>query len=757
MERPELTDPKLTENALAILEKRYFRKDADGNIVEDWSELCDRVANYVAQAEPEGERERWTKAFYTMIHSLIFLPNSPTLFNANMPLGNLSACFVLPIDDSLDKIFDTLGNAAKIFASGGGCGYDFSELRKRGSPVSRTNGVSSGPVSFIHVYNAATDVIKQGGKRRGANMGVLRVDHPDIEEFIDAKIEEGALANFNLSVAVTDEFIQAVEDDVDFSLFDNYLDKPDRTVRARDLFAKIVDHAWSNGEPGIIFLDEVNRKHSLQGLGEIVGVNPCGEQPLLPNESCNLGSINLTRFYDKKADEYTFNSIDWDSLARVVSDAVRFLDDVATMNKFPVEAIEEATLQTRKIGLGVMGWADLLLMLNIKYDSDDAVELAGLMMEWIQYHALMASVELAKERGRFPTFEHYCSPERGVRGKTGGRARGCEGWDTLDVFIQKYGLRNACVTTVAPTGSLSLIAGVSSGIEPNFQWEYTYNRVDREFTEKHQIAARYLDAGAPLPGYFVTALEIEPIWHIKMQAAWQEWVDAGISKTINLPFEATKEDVHNAILAAWHLKCKGITLYRSGSRQREVLVAKGQKQEGTPEAAVSVSPRERPLRTHGSTMKIRVGDDCGTMFVTVNSDEKGPCECFVNLGRGGGCISSHSEALGRTVSLALRSGIDPKEIVDQLSGIRCSKIRWMEGEALRSCPDAVAFALDRILSGNSVGTSEDVPLDSNTVRSTLQRSAASFGENPECPECSSMLFIEGHCVVCRGCGYSKCG
>lgn len=746
-----MSESTLTDNALEILKKRYFCKDAEGNIQEDWEGLCRRVAKFVAQAE-SGNSQDWFDTFFDMMYNLRFLPNSPTLFNAGVEggLGNLSACFVLPIEDSLEGIFDTLSNAVKIFASGGGCGYDFSQLRKRGSSVSKTNGVSSGPVSFIHAYNAATDVIKQGGKRRGANMGVLRVDHPDIEEFIDSKTEEGALSNFNLSVAVTDEFMHAVvtgrQEGIltgdGFDLYDRYADKVDRTVSATELFNKIVQHAWANGEPGILFIDEINRRHPLNGLGDISGVNPCGEQPLLSNESCNLGAINIAQFHT--VDARNNPQVHWDRLKEIIPLAVRFLDDVVYMNKYPVFAIEDMTNKTRKIGLGIMGWADLLLHLKIAYDSDDAIHLADRLMEFIEYYALEASMKLAEERGSFAAFEHrkYIDP---YSSSWGGRLA----WDELTPQIKAVGLRNACVTTIAPTGSLSLIAGVSSGIEPVFQWEYTYHRVDKEFTEQHPLAAPYLKRGDNLPKYFVTALEVEPFWHVRMQSAFQKWVDAGISKTINMPFEATQEDVTKAIIEAWEFKCKGVTLYRSGSRQQEVLVAK--EREGNTTPPIGISPRKRPRLTVGKTLRIPVGDTCGSLFITVNHDDIGPCESFVALGRGGGCISSHVEALGRLVSLALRSGIDYTEIVDQLSGIRCSKARWEEGRSIHSCPDAVALALRELIGGE-----KNAALEESAQLLTYVPGVVGLGENPECPECHHMLYREGSCVHCPICGYSKC-
>jgi len=743
-----MSEPTLTDNALEVLKKRYFCKDTGGNIQEDWEGLCRRVAKFVSDAE-ESKRE-WFGVFFKMMYHLEFLPNSPTLFNAGVErgLGNLSACFVLPIDDSLDGIFGTLKNAVKIFASGGGCGYDFSQLRKRGSPVSRTSGVSSGPVSFIHAYNGSTDVIKQGGKRRGANMGVLRVDHPDIEEFLDSKIEEGALSNFNLSVAATNKFMGAVDTarregmltGDEFDLYDTYADKVDRVVSATALFGNLVERTWTNGEPGVIFIDRMNQKHPLKGLGDIAGVNPCGEQPLLPNESCNLGSINLAKFY--KEDDGKFD-VDWTRLGEAVEHAVRFLDDVIEVNKFPVKEIEEASLRTRKIGLGVMGWADLLLLLGLRYDSDEAVTLAGKVMQYIQYRAMYASVDLAHERGPFPAYkDHYEAVKR-----HSSASYNWEGWDDLDTKLEACGLRNACLTSLAPTGSLSLIAGASSGIEPVFQWEYKYYRVDKEFKEQHALAASYLNRGQPLPEHFVTALEISPEWHIKMQAAFQEWVDAGISKTINMPFEASRDDVAEAILLAWKSGCKGITLYRSGSRQQEVLVAKGK----VSELPTGISPRKRPRITRGETLRVPVGDTCGSLFITVNRDDLGPCESFIALGRGGGCISSHVEALGRLVSLALRSGIDYRDIIDQLAGIRCAKARGIGEQAIRSCPDAVAQALREL-----VGGEEEILPGGGPRLVEDEGSAVGLGENPECPECHSMLYRQGSCLHCPACGYSKC-
>jgi len=726
----------ISENALEILKKRYFAKDKEGNIIEDWEGLCNRVSSSISQGTSENNRDEYKQKFYDMMHNLEFLPGSPTLFNAGLKLGQLSACFVLPIEDSMEGIFETLKKAALVFASGGGCGYNFSNLRKKGSPVTRTFGESSGPVSFIGAYDAATEVVKQGGRRKGANMGILNIDHPDIVEFIDSKQEEGKFSNFNLSVSVTDGFMEAVIDDKDFDLIDTRLKKVDQTVKARDLFNKIVERLHNNGEPGIIFIDTINNTNPLPELGRIDATNPCSEQPLLPYESCNLGSINLVKLVKEKQD--TSNSyikeFDWDGLANIVKWSVRFLDCVISVNKLPFKEIEDATLRTRKIGLGVMGFADTLLLLGIKYDSDDALVFADKLMEFITYYSRLESSELAKELGSFPAFEKL-TPFKRLDSLWDVETLD---WNMLDIQIRDCGLRNACITTIAPTGSISLIAGVSSAIEPNFQWKYTYNRVDQTFTEYHHLAKGYLDNNKELPDYFVTALEIKPEWHIKMQATFQKWIDSGISKTINLPNNATKEDVYNSIILAWKLGCKGTTLYRTGSREKEVLVIDKPKEEIS---TTKIHPRKRPEITIGKTIKVPVGN-CGHLYVTVNSDEKGPCEVFVKLGKSGGCVSSHAESLGRIISAALRSGVDVTELIEQLKNIRCSKVTFHNGTTIKSCSDGIAYALRKILN----------------IDDFQDDSVISIGDNPECPECGSDLKREGKCSTCTDptCGYSKC-
>lgn len=728
-----MPEVELSENALEILRKRYFVRDKEGNAVEDWPGLCNRVATVVASVEKEEHRAGYQKEFFDLMYNLRFLPNSPTLFNAGRPLAQLSACFVLPIEDSMDSILSTLHKAGIIFASGGGCGYDFSHLRKKGSLVSRTNGESSGPVPFLIAYDGLTSAVKQGGMRKGANMGILRIDHPDIEEFMDVKRTEGVLANFNLSVAVTDAFVEAVVAGSDFTLYDNYKKRADKTIKAKYLFNKIVENAWSNGEPGILFLDTINKYNTVPALGPLEGTNPCSEQPLLPYESCNLGSINLASFYSIES-----NNIKWDKLRETVRIAIRFLDDVVDVNKLPFKEIEEATLRTRKIGLGIMGWADLLLKRGISYDTNEAIEFAKQVMEFIELNALQMSSDLAKEKGAFPAIDGYLLQDRPFSDSLR------EEWIQLQTSIDAHGIRNAMCTTIAPTGSLSLIANVSSAIEPNFQWEYNYHRVDKDFTFVHPLAESYLKEGKILPDYFVTALNIDPLWHVEMQAAFQKWVDNGISKTINMPPSATKENVAQAIIVAWEKGCKGITVYRTGSRATEVLTTSKPTEERT-----FIHPRKRPKVTTGKSYKLPVGDDCGSLYTTLNEEEGyGLCEAFIGLGKGGGCISAHVEAEGRLVSLCLRSGVDPKDIIAQLSNIRCSKMRRVDGRLVKSCPDGVALSMMEHL--GILPTLQEHTNSENVV------SAIHIGENPECPDCGGTLYADSRCLVCRSCGYSKC-
>ncbi len=537
----------LTQNALTTLRARYLRKDDEGNVVETPAELFRRVARAVAAAEAgfggEAATSEAEEKFYELLTTLTFLPNSPTLMNAGTRLGQLSACFVLPVADSLPSIFNTLRDAALIHQSGGGTGFSFSRLRPAGDRVRSTMGISSGPVSFMRVYNAATEAIKQGGTRRGANMGILRVDHPDILDFIAAKDAEGELGNFNISVTATDRFMDAVRAGGEYPLVSPRTGEEVGRLPAARVFESIAKHSWKNGEPGLVFIDRVNAEHPAAHVGKIEATNPCGEQPLLPYESCNLGSLNLLVLSDAEG------RIDYPRLAEAVRWAVRFLDDVIEVNHYPLTAIEQVTRQTRKIGLGVMGFADLLLRQGIPYDSAAALQVAEEVMSFIRQESVATSEELARQRGPYPRFAGS------LRQREGGAP-----------------MRNATVNTIAPTGTLSLIAGVSSGIEPVFAFEYERHVLGTVLTEVHPLFEQKRRAGAPLDlQVFVTAREILPEWHVRMQASFQKYVDNAVSKTINFPVEATVAAVKEAFLLADELGCKGLTVYRDKSRRSQVL------------------------------------------------------------------------------------------------------------------------------------------------------------------------------------------
>jgi ribonucleoside-diphosphate reductase alpha chain len=563
-------DLKLTVNAVRVLQRRYLLRDERGEIIETPSQMFRRVAKAVAAADrlydEHADIDKTEEEFYQMMAKLEFLPNSPTLMNAGTPIGQLSACFVLPIDDSIVGIFDALKAMALIHQSGGGTGFSFSRLRPAGDTVRSTKGVASGPVSFMRIFDVAADVIKQGGKRRGANMGVLRVDHPDILEFISAKSKEGVLVNFNLSVGVTDAFMEAVEKDEEYELINPRTGEAERKLRAREVFDLIVNMAWRTGDPGLIFLDEINRHNPTPELGTIEATNPCGEVPLLPYESCNLGSINLAKMI--KDDE-----VDWEKLGKTVRAAVHFLDNVIDINKYPLPEIERATKLTRKIGLGVMGFAELLLELGIPYNSEEALAKAEEIMKFISEEGRKMSVELAGQRGSFPAFSGSIWEKRGYRQ-----------------------IRNATVTTIAPTGTISIIAGTTSGIEPLFAVSYirnvmsgvqllevnpTFERVaeERGFYSRELLAevarvgsiSKLEEIPEDVRRVFVTALDIAPEWHVRMQAAFQKYVDNAVSKTVNLPHSATPDDVRRVYLLAYKLKLKGITVYRYGSRVDQVL------------------------------------------------------------------------------------------------------------------------------------------------------------------------------------------
>jgi len=740
---------KLTKNAMKVLEKRYLRKDENGKVIETPEQMFRRVAKNIAKADEKygGDVKKTEKEFYDMMVNLYFLPNSPTLMNAGTSIQQLSACFVLPVEDSMDKIFETLKHTALIHQSGGGTGFSFSRIRPKGDIVRSTGGIASGPVSFMKVFNSATDVIKQGGRRRGANMGILRVDHPDIMEFITCKEDPRELTNFNISVAVTDDFMEKAMKGEDYELINPRTGEAVARLNATEVFNKIVEEAWKSGEPGVIFIDEINRHNPTPHVGEIEATNPCGEQPLLPYESCNLGSINLSRFVKN-------GEIDWEKLKEITWKAVHFLDNVIDMNKYPIPQIKKMTLANRKIGLGVMGFADMLIQLKIPYDSNEALELAEKIMSFIQKEAKAASEELGKQRGSFPNFKG-------------------------SVYDGKYeAMRNATVTTIAPTGSISIIAGCSSGIEPLFAISFVRNVLDEEdrlyeinpYFEKiakemgffsEELLKKIADNNGSVQGIeevpqevqriFVTALDIPPEWHVRMQAAFQKYVDNATSKTINLREDASVEDVRKAYILAYKLKCKGITVYRYGSRPEQVISAKEEKP-----SVVTPRPRPRPPVVRGVTRKIATG--CGNLYVTMNEDEHGLFEVFARLGKAGGCADAQLEAVGRLVSLCLRSGVKPEDIIKQLKAIRCPNPLLARGGPILSCPDAIAKAIEDHIKGKEVFQPARLDYFEKKKEEVLEpprlTEKAPVGV---CPDCGSPLVYEEGCRICKQCGYSSCG
>ncbi len=765
----------LPPNALIVLEKRYLKKDKNGQVIETPEEMFWRVARAIAEAEraydADVDVEGAAEAFYRLMASLDFLPNSPTLMNAGTEMGQLSACFVLPVDDDMTSIFDAVKATALIHQSGGGTGFGFSRLRPSGDIVGSTGGVASGPVSFMRVFDTATDVIKQGGRRRGANMGVLRVDHPDVVDFVTCKEGEGAFNNFNVSVALTEEFMQALQEDGEYELRNPHTGKPADCRRAREVFDKIVEGAWRNGEPGVIFLDRMNDFNPTPALGPYESTNPCGEQILLPYESCNLGSVNLSRMVTPDG------RINWEKLERTTKVAVHFLDNVIAANKFPLPEIEKATLTTRKVGLGVMGFADVLIQLGIPYDSKEAEAVAEKVMEAINYWSKEASCDLAARRGSFPAFDEsiYTKGQLPLPEPLEVESPNpppcladvpAFDWEGLKARIRARGIRNATTTTIAPTGSISIIAGASSGIEPLFALAYTRRHVldEDELTQVNLILERLArergfysaelmrevagrggiqdleDIPSDVRRLFVTAHDIVPEWHIRMQAACQRHVDNAVSKTANFPNGATREDIARAYRLAYQLGCKGLTIYRDGSRQEQVLnrgVARPRPGKGM------LAPRSRPIVTQGATEKIPLG--CNrTLYVTINEDDEGLCEVFLHMGKSGGCTASQSEAIGRLISLALRSGIETEAIIRQLKGIRCPSPSWHNGGSALSCSDAIAKSLERY-----TGDHADNPEGRPIVRGMPDIS-------PECPECGEILEPSEGCVVCRTCGYSEC-
>jgi len=739
---------ELTPNSIKVLERRYLRKDENGKVVETPEELFLRVAKVVAEPDKnygatDLEVEKSVEEFYRMMAKLEFMPNSPTLMNAGRPLGQLSACFVIPIEDSMESIFNAVKNTALIHKSGGGTGFSFSRLRPRNSPVASTSGVASGPISFMKVINSATEAVKQGGTRRGANMGVLRVDHPDILEFITCKDALTELTNFNISVAITDSFMQAVESDENYHLLDprtgkTYVKdgKPIR-YKAKEIFNLIVQHAWRTGEPGVMFLDRMNQSNPIAQVGLIESTNPCGEQPLLPYESCNLGSINLSRMVRAVVDSSDRTTmyrceIDWDKLENTVKKAVHFLDNVIDANKYPLSEIEKNTKANRKIGLGVMGWADMLIQLKIPYDSFEAVKLAERVMGFIQEKSHQISSELAQRRGKFPN------------------------WEKSIYQHKQIPMRNSTVTTIAPAGTISIIAGSSSGIEPLFAISYIRTVMDNTkmveinpFFEKEakergfyseQLMEKIAQKGSgqefdqipnDIKKIYVTSHDIAYEWHVRHQAAFQKYTDNAVSKTINLPNQTTVEDVENAYKVAYQLGCKGVTIYRDGSREAQVLSTRKEKKEDG-----KIAPQDRPTTLSGITDKIKTG--YGNLYVTINTLDGKPFEVFAQIGKSGYSTMADTEAICRLISLALRSGIAVDKIIEQLFGIGGASQVFQEGGLIMSIPDAVAKVLKK-----HFGTDQSANHDRDL---TLEF----------CPDCGAKLDHDSGCVVCSQCGFSKC-
>ncbi len=732
------TSLELSPNAVTVLERRYLRRDPEGAVLEAPLDMFQRVAETIAAAEKEFKTGRvpaeLAKDFLRIMTQLEFLPNSPTLMNAGRELGQLSACFVLPVGDSMEEIFESIKQTALIHKSGGGTGFSFSRIRPANDVVLSTKGVSSGPLSFMKVFDAATETIKQGGTRRGANMGILRVDHPDIMDFIMCKRDQTVLTNFNISVGITEAFMEAVEKDADYDIVSPRTGEVVARRSARKVFDRIVELAWTNGEPGIIFLDRINRDNPTPLVGAFEATNPCGEQPLLPYESCNLGSINLAKMV-------AGGEVNWERLAQVVELATRFLDNVIQVNRYPIEQIRQMTLANRKIGLGVMGWADLLILLGIPYNSEAAIELGARIMQFITDQARTTSRVLARERGPFPNFQGSTFDGKGEP------------------------VRNATCTTIAPTGTISIISNTSSGIEPLFAVSYVRQVLDKDvLVEVHPLFEKIArergfyskelmktiaehgtiqdidDIPEDVRDIFITSHDISPEDHIRMQAAFQKHTDNAVSKTVNFCSDATREDVATVYRLAYQSGCKGVTIYRDGSRDMQVLSVKkdsSRPEDSVPhESAKKRFKRDRPRALKGSTYQMQTG--CGPLYITVNEDDAGVFELFTTMGKAGGCASSQCEAIGRLVSLAWRSGVQARQAVKQMIGITCHKPAGFGENRVTSCADAVAKAIQIHMADHE------------------NEGLTHANNGGACPDCGGPVEHEGGCCVCHVCGYSEC-
>ena len=812
----------LNANAITVLERRYLVKDDQGKPVERAEDLFWRVARTIAAPDKtygasDKAVEALAEAFFELMATRVWMPNSPTLMNAGRPLGQLSACFVLPVDDALSNgksgIYDTLRSMALVHQSGGGTGFAFSRLRPQNDVVRSTMGVASGPVSFMKLYDASTDVVKQGGTRRGANMGILRVDHPDILEFISCKDDLTQVTNFNISVAVTDAFMDAVAEGRSYDLIHPRTKQVVGQLEAREVFKKIIHGAWKTGEPGVFFIDRANQYNPVPALGSYEATNPCGEQPLLPYDVCNLGSINVGLFVKDGA-------VDWDRLRTAVHLCTHFLDNVIDANKYPLAEIDDLAKRIRRIGLGIMGWADLLVKLGIPYNSEEGVQLGRTLMQFVDEESKVASEKLAETRGTFPEWPRSIwGPDATcARDATGARIR------------PERPLRNCNLTTVAPTGTISIISGCSSGIEPLFAVAFMRNQagvlmpdVNEEFVAlakqegwySEALMQRIAESGhihfAEVPAkwqrVFVTAHDVTPEWHIRMQAAFQAFTDSAISKTCNFPNEATEADVEQIYRLAFELNCKGVTVYRDGAREMQVLstgstAKKVQEKDPSRQLAEALGrvaeldaelsrtkgllhqvesenlqrrvKRSRPDLLRGTTR--RVDTPLGTLYVTITEDDKGqPFEMFMSLGKAGGALMADVEAIGRLISLALRSGIPLPEIHRQVRGISSDRVVGLGPNKVLSVPDAIGIAIEKWLQEKQ-GVQQDLlgapGAAATPARETLRPADIVTGSQGEvglrapdqaqdfigtCPDCGSQLAFAEGCVKCHVCGFSECG
>ncbi len=731
---------KLSKNAEIVLKRRYLKKDKTGQPLEKPAQMFRRVAHHIASAESQYSKKpdinRHEELFYDLMTDFKFLPNSPTLMNAGRSLGQLAACFVLPVKDSMEDIFETLKNAAVIHKSGGGTGFSFSHLRPKNSMVGTTGGIASGPVSFMKIFNTATEQVKQGGTRRGANMAILKVDHPDIMEFIFCKENQNEFNNFNISVGLTEAFMESVKDENSYNLIDPQSGKKSGKLNAAEVYNSLVKQAWASGDPGIIFLDRINRDNITPSIGEIESTNPCGEQPLLPMEACNLGSINLSKFITNNE---SGPEIDFDSLQETVTTAIRFLDNTIDVSKYPLHEIDKMVKGNRKIGLGIMGFADMLYQLKIPYNSEKALETAEEVMKFIQEESHNASIQLANERGVFSNFDH-------------------------SIFKGKHHLRyrNATTTTIAPTGTLSIIADCSSGVEPLFALSFVRNVMDNDklvevnshFKKVAKERGFYSDelmnevaekgsiqdiAIIPqdVKEVFVTAHDILPEHHIRMQAAFQKYTDNAVSKTVNLPHDATIEDVQKIYNLAYELDCKGVTIYRDGSKKDQVLSFSNN---GKNEDELPVPVRSRPETLDGFTTRIKTG--LGHLYVTVTENNGVPFEVFALIGKSGRSTTAKTEAIGRLVSLALRSGVKVEKIIGQLKGIGGEHPVFREGGLVLSIPDAIGHVLEKRYMNSDI---QKKKITGSRLKGEI------------CPECGQTVSFEEGCMICHSCGFSKCG